>query len=147
MVHHILQWLEETAATNINLYPSFFFRSFYCWSQCHIVGNIPLVSCGPRYVSSQLMHPQPAHWPGSVRNREILDTVQWLLSSSYNINVLSTLFRSKIQNIAPQGSLWRKWTPSQPDSVLLALIIIRTVNCSVYGDKARLITKFAQIEK
>lgn len=107
-----------------------------------------VISC-PRSLPSQLlMHPQPAHWQGNVRNREILDAVQWLLSSSYNINVLSTLFWSKIQNIAPYGFPWRKLTPSQPDSVhLLALIIIRTVNCSVYRDKARHITIFAQIEK
>lgn len=45
MVHHMLQSLGKTDATTLNLHPSFFFCSFYCWSQCHMAWNIPLVSC------------------------------------------------------------------------------------------------------
>lgn len=54
-----------------------------------------VISCPSCVPSQLLMLPHPGHWQGSVKNREILDAVQWLLSSSYNIHVLSTLFWSK----------------------------------------------------
>lgn len=48
---------------------------------------------------------------------ETLDAAQELLSHSKNIGVLSTLLYPQKQSTEPCKLLWRKLTPSQPDSV------------------------------
>lgn len=61
--------------------------------------SVWLVEIGcPRYILSQvLVQPQPSHWRGDVRCREVPDAGQAPLSNDRNLSILSTFFPVQIQ--------------------------------------------------
>jgi len=69
------------------------------------------VSC-PSCVPFQLLvHPQPTRWQGSTTGKAFM-MCKHCSAIAKNPGVLSVLFRSQIQTIAPYRLLWRKLTPS-----------------------------------
>jgi len=104
-------------------YPRFFYpyiftpqrqkrNSQYPFSQFGLA--VPAMSSLKLWLSSRLLAFGDADvW------REIHDAVRALLTHSKNLlsTVWSTLFYPQMQSTAPCEMLWRKLTPSQPDSV------------------------------
>lgn len=82
--------------------------SFYCWAWCCMAWNIPLATC-LGCVSSQLLTFLLCLLEGQIGKKK----------KSFGANTTHS------HNIAPFWLLWRKLTPTQPDTVLSILSGIR----------------------
>ena len=94
--------------------------SFYCWPQCPMAGNIPLVRSG--HLSQLCSLPAscrpPACWPRVGHGLESFDAVQALFSNSQTTGALSTLLAINTKN----STIWaamKKVTsiPARPSTI------------------------------
>lgn len=76
------------------------FPSVYCWALTSYNMEHPFSSQSavPAVLPSNLAHPQPAHWKGSMRKRVDPKVVQTVFSHSKNVGLLSALFWSQTQH-------------------------------------------------
>lgn len=108
--------LKSETKNNLYTHPtlSFLFVSLssWCWAWCHMIWGIPFTSLG----QLSWLCPLPgsgsprAYWP-------LWRSVPALLSSTQNVDVLSTSFQQKFQSTALWELLWGKLTPSQTDPI------------------------------
>lgn len=102
-LHHRYWSSEKKNAVTSNVPSPSSFPSFYCWALTSYNMEHPFSSQSavPAVLPSNLAHPQPAHWKGSMRNRVDPKVVQTVFSNSKNVGLLSTLFWSQTQH--PMG--------------------------------------------